>query len=202
MPTTPEQITDLISGYTDLKNYFEEARTEMQPFMAAVQHPNQVTLEVGTGKAFAHPVDAWLHIQSHVMANNIAWRMVIYPDVYEFPYKGHHTCHFQHSKQVEIVSSTNNAADVVWQSNTEGTGHWLITADYNCYLTVNHITFRDNRAMTKDRVIAISERNFVNNNAGGWANGISGHFNSTLRINSCQFTNLWHAVVIHDSSQA
>ena len=56
--------------------------------------------------------------------------------------------------------------------------------------------------MTKDRVIAISERNFVNNNAGGWANGISGHFNSTLRINSCQFTNLWHAVVIHDSSQA
>ena len=37
MPTTPEQIADLISGYTDLKGYFETLRTNIESDRASLQ---------------------------------------------------------------------------------------------------------------------------------------------------------------------
>jgi hypothetical protein len=201
MSTSSDQIADLISGYTDLKDYFEQYREEMQPFMAAVQHPNKVTLEVGAGKAFAHPVDAYLHINNHAMANNIAWNMVVYPGVYTFPYKGYHTCHFRYSKQVTIRSSTNNAADVVFESNSER-HHWLIIGDHNCHINIRHISFRDTRELTSDRIVAVNNRNYVDNDAGGVVHGVLVRYGSTLNITQCQFNHLWHTIALHDSSQA
>lgn len=201
MTATHEQITDLISGYTDLKQYFETYRSQMQPFLAAVEHPHQVTLEVGEGKAFAHPVDAYLHIHNHAMNHNIAWKMVVYPGVYSFPYKGRQGCHFHHSKHVTIVSSTNKAADVIFEGNGEHHA-WLLIGDHHCHLIIRHITFRDTRKLTSSRVDAVNNRNYVNNNAGGINHGVLVRYGSTLSIAHCQFQDLWHSISLHDSSQA
>jgi hypothetical protein len=201
MSTTQEQITDLIGGYTDLKDYFEQVRGEMQPFMAAVEHPNRVTLEVGAGKQFAHPVDACLHINNHVMSNNMAWRVVISSGIYGFPYKGHRGCHLHHGKQVELVGSTGKAADVIFEGRSEH-HDWLLVGDHHCHLRVNHITFRDSRALTPSRVEAVEKRNYVNNNAGGIVHGVLVRYGSLLSIGHCQFDHLWHAIGLHDNSQA
>ena len=201
MTTTPEQITDLISGYTDLKDYFESCREDMQPFMAAVRHPHQVTLEVGADKEFAHPIEACLHLNHHAMANNIAWKIVIDPGIYPFPYQDHRGCTIDHGKQVEITSRSGNAADVVFEGHSEH-HDWLVRAEHQCHLTISHITFRDARQLTRNRIDAVNQRNYVENNAGGIVHGVLVTNSSSLNIAHCQFSDLWHAIGLQVNSQA
>jgi hypothetical protein len=195
-----EAAEQTIDDTVDLTGMMDARLQSYEDFKVSLDNSNPVIVEVGEGKQFEHPADMATHINNRGM-NGEHWKVIIHPGVYTFPHDGIQGCHFHHNKHVEIVSSTDNAADVVLQNNSEHHA-WLVIGDYNCHLDISHITFRDSRELTSTRVGAVDNRDHVNNNAGGIVHGVRVRYGSHLRIAHCNFNHVWHAIGLHDNSQA
>ena len=71
MSTTSEQIADMMSGYTSLKQYYESARSEIENQLNQWGIDEYTTLNVGVDKPFTSIQDAWNSLQGKKLAANV-----------------------------------------------------------------------------------------------------------------------------------
>jgi hypothetical protein len=192
-----EILTDKID---DKLGEYEDKFQELQAWKDTIQKSSPITLEVGSGKEFAHPVDAANHINNSSLTGDNHWIIRIDPGVYEFPHNGVSGMAFSDHKIITITGTSGNVEDVIFRHINHDYFVWFILAERNTYVTVAHISFEEINPITNSLIDQFRNGSLKSGMEGaGRSGGIICRYNSNANIYNCNFTNLWHCIYCHDN---
>jgi hypothetical protein len=192
-----EILTDKID---DKLGEYEDKFQELQAWKDTIQKSSPITLEVGSGKEFAHPVDAANHINSSSLTGENRWIIKIDPGVYEFPHNGVSNLRFSYYKHVEINGTSSNADDVTFKY--VGTSHtYLIMGEKHSNIYVRSISFKGPNPVTNSFISQILDKTLeAGEVGGGYVSGILCSTSSYSYVNNCNFNDIWYTIYATDNS--
>lgn len=200
MNMSAQQAGEMITSITELKQFYESGRQQMQPFLLHSNQSNRVELEVGAGKQFGHPAEAADHINNSIFARSVLWVILIDAGIYRFPLAATRVMYFDRGIYFEIIGAGADKSEVVLELNSEY-HDWFITAINGSQGVIKNLTIKDPRGLDNARINRVNGRNHVNNNAGGIVHGAVAKRNSSLIFDYVHFQNCWHTVGADDHSE-